>query len=67
MLGSTVLMAFRELRRNKLRSSLTTLGIVVGVASVIAMVGLGRSASASIESDISSMGSNLLLVVPSIE
>jgi putative ABC transport system permease protein len=67
MLGSTTLMAFRELRRNKLRSSLTTLGIVVGVASVIAMVGLGRGASASIESDISSMGSNLLLVVPSTE
>lgn len=67
MLGATALMAFRELRRNKLRSSLTTLGIVVGVASVITMVGLGRGASARIEGDISSMGSNLLLVVPSTE
>ena|SRR5688572_8951329 len=67
MLVSSSLMAFRELRRNKLRSSLTTLGIVVGVASVITMVGLGRGASASIESDISSMGSNLLMVVPSTE
>jgi putative ABC transport system permease protein len=67
MLVSTSLMALRELRRNKLRSSLTTLGIVVGVASVITMVGLGRGASASIESDIASMGSNLLMVVPSTE
>jgi putative ABC transport system permease protein len=61
---ATVLMALRALRRNVLRSALTTLGIVIGVASVIAMVTLGQSATASVRKSISSLGTNMLIVMP---
>jgi putative ABC transport system permease protein len=61
---ATLLMAIRELRRNVMRSILTTLGIVIGVASVIAMVTLGRSAAARVTSDIASLGQNMLIVIP---
>ena len=64
MWAATLLMALRALRRNVLRSALTTLGIVIGVASVIAMVTLGQSATASIRSSIASLGTNMLIVVP---
>jgi len=56
--------AFRALRRNKMRSALTILGIVIGVAAVITTVGLGQGASAAIQSQIRSLGTNLLIVVP---
>ena len=49
---------------NKVRSGLTMLGIVIGIASVIAMLSIGQGAKASIESNIQSIGSNLLLVSP---
>ncbi|MFH1226198.1 MAG: ABC transporter permease [bacterium] len=49
---------------NKARSSLTILGIVIGISSVIAMVSVGQGSSASIESSIQSLGSNLLMVSP---
>jgi macrolide transport system ATP-binding/permease protein len=52
----------RALLRNKLRTVLTALGIIIGVASVIAMVAIGRGASASVEQQIRSMGDNMLLV-----
>ncbi len=61
---ATIFMAFRELRRNVMRSALTTLGIVIGVASVIAMVTLGRSATARVTQDIASLGQNMLMVFP---
>jgi len=61
---NTVLLAFRELRRNVLRSSLTILGIVIGVAAVITMVTLGRGATAQVTADIASLGSNMLQVRP---
>ena len=64
MLGSTVLMAFREIRRNTLRSFLTMLGIVIGVAAVIALVTLGEGASAKVTSEIANMGVNMLTVFP---
>ena len=67
MFFSTVLMAFREIRRNKLRSSLTTLGIVIGVASVIALVTLGEGATAKVTGEISGMGVNMLTVFPGAE
>jgi putative ABC transport system permease protein len=57
-------MALREIQRNAMRSVLTTLGIVIGVASVIAMVTLGRGATAKITADIASMGTHLLIVAP---
>ncbi|HEY5233628.1 MAG TPA: ABC transporter permease [Verrucomicrobiae bacterium] len=56
------MIALRALRRNKLRSSLTALGIIIGVASVVAMVALGNGAQARIESQISSLGQNLLTI-----
>ncbi|MBL8549789.1 MAG: ABC transporter permease [Hyphomonadaceae bacterium] len=56
--------AMRALRSNPLRSALTALGVIIGVASVVAMVALGRGAQARIEQSISSLGSNLLIVVP---
>ncbi len=67
MLGSTLSMAFREIRRNTLRSSLTTLGIVIGVASVIALVTLGEGATQKVTGEISGMGVNMLTVFPGAE
>nr|NJM01608.1 FtsX-like permease family protein [Desulfobacula sp.] len=64
MLRETFFLAFREIRRNVLRSSLTILGIVIGVAAVITMVSLGNGATAQVTSSISSLGSNLLQVRP---
>jgi putative ABC transport system permease protein len=64
MIWATIVMALREIRRNTLRSGLTTLGIVIGVASVIAMVTLGRGATQKITQEISGMGTNLLIVMP---
>lgn len=54
--------ALRALTRNKVRSALTMLGIIIGVASVIAMVGLGQGAQQQVQDQISSMGTNLLIV-----
>jgi len=58
----TARLALRALRRNKLRSSLTALGIIIGVAAVVAMVAIGNGARAQIESKVSALGQNLLLV-----
>jgi putative ABC transport system permease protein len=55
--------ALRALRRNKLRSSLTSLGIIIGVASVVAMLAVGNGARASIESQVAALGQNLLAVL----
>ena len=60
--GSTVSVAFRALRRNKLRSVLTALGIIIGVAAVIAMVGIGNGAKAQVEAQIASLGQNVISV-----
>lgn len=56
--------SLRALRANKMRSMLTMLGIIIGVAAVIAMVGIGNGATASITSQIQGLGSNLLIVSP---
>lgn len=64
MLWNTLLLALRAIRRNLMRSFLTILGIVIGVAAVITMVTLGNGATKSVSDQISSMGSNLLMVVP---
>lgn len=64
MLGNTVLMAFREIRRNTLRSFLTMLGIVIGVAAVIALVTLGEGATAKVTAEVSNMGVNMLTLTP---
>ena len=64
MLLNAILLALREIRRNVLRSSLTALGIIIGVASVIIMVTLGNGATAQVTADIANMGSNMLSVMP---
>jgi putative ABC transport system permease protein len=64
MIANALLLALREIRNNLLRAGLTTLGIVIGVAAVIAMVTLGSGATKSVTSDIASMGRNLLIVTP---
>ncbi|KOR27389.1 hypothetical protein TI04_13420 [Achromatium sp. WMS2] len=60
MLLSALLLALREIRRNLLRSFLTVLGVVIGVAAVITMVTLGNGATKMVADQISSLGSNLL-------
>jgi putative ABC transport system permease protein len=62
MLGNALLLALREIRRNVLRSFLTILGIVIGVAAVIVMVTIGNGATVQVTEQIASLGSNLLIV-----
>jgi putative ABC transport system permease protein len=64
MLFSVFMLALRSIRRNLLRSFLTVLGIVIGVSAVITMVTLGNGATQAIEAQISSLGTNLLMVSP---
>lgn len=64
MLWETILLAQRAIRRNVMRSSLTVLGIVIGVAAVITMVTLGQGATAKVTSDIAKLGTNMLMVRP---
>ena len=64
MLWNTLLLAFKEMRRNAMRSFLTMLGIVIGVSAVITMVTLGKGATQSVADQIASLGSNLLIVMP---
>src|SRR5690606_23063686 len=60
----TLILALRAIRRNIMRSSLTVLGIVIGVAAVITMVTLGGGATAQVKAEISSLGSNMLQMRP---
>ena len=60
----TIKTAMKGLRRNPMRAMLTTLGIVIGVGAVIAMMEIGTGSSSAIQKSISSMGANVLLVVP---
>jgi putative ABC transport system permease protein len=64
MFLNTLLLALREIRRNLMRSFLTILGIVIGVAAVVTMVTLGQGATQMVSDQISSLGSNLLMVRP---
>jgi len=64
MTGETIILALRAIRRNVLRSFLTTLGIVIGVGAVITMVTLGNGATAQVTGEIASLGSNMLQVRP---
>ncbi len=60
----TLRVALRALTRNKMRSFLTTLGVVIGVSAVIAMVAIGDGAKARVEAAFAAMGSNMLIVIP---
>jgi putative ABC transport system permease protein len=64
MLWNALLLALRELRRNVMRSFLTILGIVIGVAAVIIMVTLGSGATVQVSQQIASLGSNVVILVP---
>ncbi len=67
ILLETLLVALRAIRSNKMRSVLTTLGIIIGVAAVIAMVGLGEGAQKAVSEQITAMGTNLLYIRPGSE
>jgi putative ABC transport system permease protein len=67
MLWNAIVLALAAIRRNVMRSSLTVLGIVIGVAAVIIMVTLGNGATARVTADISSLGTNMLMVMPGQE
>jgi putative ABC transport system permease protein len=60
----SIRIALRSLGANKLRAALTMLGIIIGVAAVIALMGIGRGAQKAIDSQINSMGTNLIFVSP---
>jgi putative ABC transport system permease protein len=60
----TLRIAFKALGRNKLRTALTMLGMIIGVAAVIAMVALGSGATATIEEQIKAQGTNMLTITP---
>src|SRR2546428_13846549 len=62
--GAAVKIALSGLRRNVLRSALTVLGVVIGVGTIIAMVGIGNGARAQVESQVASLGENVLMVYP---
>src|SRR4030042_5037651 len=64
MVWDTFIWALREIRCHGLRSLLTVLGIVIGVASVIIMVTLGSGATVQVTEQIASLGSNLLMISP---
>lgn len=64
MLWNSILLALREIRRNMMRSFLTILGVMIGVAAVILMVTIGAGATIKIQEQIASMGDNLLMITP---
>lgn len=61
---ATFFLALRALQRNKMRSILTMLGIVIGVGAVVAMVGIGNGAKAQVEAQIATLGQNVILIFP---
>lgn len=65
MIWNAFVIAFRQINRNLLRSILTMLGIIIGVASVVSMVNFGKATTLNITKNISALGSNLLIVMPS--
>ncbi len=65
MIFNAFLLAFRQIRRNLLRAFLTMLGIIIGTGSVIVMISLGNGTTQQIRDDISSLGSNILMLMPS--
>lgn len=65
--SNTIKIALNALKRNKFRSFLTMLGIIIGVASVIAMLAIGQGSKKSIQDQMSSMGTNMLFAMPGSE
>lgn len=63
-IGNLIKIAISSLFRNKMRTALTMLGIVIGIASVIAMVSIGQASTQSVQGELSSMGSNMIMIMP---
>jgi len=63
-LGESLRLSFSSIRANKMRSTLTMLGVIIGVAAVISMLSIGRGAKEAVESRITAMGTNLLFIRP---
>ncbi len=63
-LWMTLIVAFRVLGRHRLRSALTMLGMVIGVAAVIAMVSIGEGAKAAVQAQLATFGTNVIIVLP---
>lgn len=63
-IGNLIKISLRALSNNKMRAFLTMLGIIIGVASVITMLAIGQGSKASIQSQISEMGSNMIMIQP---
>ena len=64
MLSSIVPLAFGALRRNRMRSLLTSLGVIIGVAALIVTVASGEGSKAVLEEQLATLGTNLLIVLP---
>jgi putative ABC transport system permease protein len=64
MFGTTLLLALRSIARHKLRSFLTILGIIIGVAAVVTMVTLGKATTAQVQKNIAALGTNILQIRP---
>ena len=64
MFATTLVLAIRSIRRHLLRSFLTTLGIIIGVAAVVTMVTLGKATTAAVQQQIASLGTNILQIRP---
>src|ERR1700757_3977391 len=62
--GETLRVGLQAVRAHRMRSILTVLGILIGIATVILSVGLGEGASSSVRNQIAALGSNLLIVTP---
>ncbi len=63
-LGNITIVGLKAISRNKLRSFLTALGIIIGVACVIAVVAIGNGATKSVENTINSLGTNYIMIFP---
>src|SRR5262245_11119654 len=61
---SSLVIALRMVRRNKLRAGLTVIGITIGIAAVVTMIALGQGARSSVSSSVASLGANVLFVIP---
>ena len=64
MFGTTIILALRSIRRHLLRSFLTILGVVIGVAAVVTMVTLGQATTAAVQKQIAALGTNVLQIRP---
>src|SRR5439155_14710780 len=60
----TLTVAFRALGRNKLRAGLTVLGVVIGIAAVTTMVSIGQSATALVQGQLQTLGTNVIVIFP---